>query len=108
MPTQLTHNGLTLDLRTRRATVGERSVDLSAREFALAETFLRNAGQVLSREQLLDLTQKHDAITFDRSIDSQISRLRKKLEPDSRHPRLIKTVRGDGYVLATSIKRARG
>ena len=49
----LSYGGLQLDLRTRRATVGEKSVDLSAREFALAETFLRHPGQVLSREQLL-------------------------------------------------------
>lgn len=83
-------------------------VPISTAEFHLLRALVDNANRVLSREQLLDLTQKHDAITFDRSIDSQISRLRKKLEPDSRHPRLIKTVRGDGYVLATSIKRARG
>lgn len=86
----------------------DRVVGISTAEFHLLRALVENANRVLSREQLLDLTQKHDAITFDRSIDSQISRLRKKLEPDSRQPRLIKTVRGDGYMLASSIKRARG
>jgi two-component system OmpR family response regulator len=58
---------------------------------------------VLSRSQILDLTQRTDTVAFDRSIDSQISRLRKKLECDPRRPAMLKTVRGDGYLLATRV-----
>jgi DNA-binding response OmpR family regulator len=63
---------------------------------ALAE----RAGRVLSREQLLDLAKGSAEEAFDRSIDGHISRLRHKLGDDPRHPRLLKTVRGAGYVLA--------
>ena len=94
MPTQLTHNGLTLDLRTRRATVGERSVDLSAREFALAETFLRNAGQVLSREQLLSNVWGFDFDPGSNVVDVYVRYLRKKLGAER-----FETVRGMGYRL---------
>ncbi len=55
---------------------------------------------MLSRQQLMDLTQREGDAFFDRSIDTQISRLRKKLESDPRQPRMLKTVRGDGYLLA--------
>ena len=94
MPTQLTHNGLTLDLRTRRATVGERSVDLSAREFALAETFLRNAGQVLSREQLLSNVWGFDFDPGSNVVDVYVRYLRGKLGKER-----FETVRGMGYRL---------
>ncbi|MCB5362354.1 response regulator transcription factor [Pusillimonas sp. CC-YST705] len=82
-------------------------VGISTAEFHLLRALVENANRVLSREQLLDLTQKHGAISFDRSIDSQISRLRKKLEVDTRQPRMIKTVRGDGYMLTGSIKKTK-
>jgi DNA-binding response OmpR family regulator len=72
---------------------------------ARIRSVVENANRVLTRDQLLDLTQKHDAITYDRSVDSQISRLRKKLEIDPRRPRLVKTIRGDGYMLAASVIR---
>jgi two-component system OmpR family response regulator len=61
---------------------------------------------VLSREQLLDLTRGREATAFDRSIDSQISRLRRKLEPDSARPTLIKTVRSSGYVFTPTVERS--
>ncbi len=102
-------NGWTFDAgaRTLYDPAGQ-EVALSTAEFHLLRALVENANRVLSREQLLDLTQKNDAITFDRSIDSQVSRLRKKLEPDPRQPRLVKTVRGDGYMLAGNVKRNRG
>lgn len=93
-PTQLTHNGLTLDLRTRRATVGAKSVDLSAREFALAETFLRNPGQVLSREQLLSNVWGFDFDPGSNVVDVYVRYLRGKLGKER-----FETVRGMGYRL---------
>jgi DNA-binding response OmpR family regulator len=84
--------GIHLDLRTRRATVGSREVDLSAREFALAEIMMMNAGQVLSREQLLDKVWGFDFDPGSNVVDVYIGYLRKKFGAES-----IATVRGMGY-----------
>jgi DNA-binding response OmpR family regulator len=83
-----------LDLRTRRLTVGDRSVELTAREFALAETFFRHPGQVLSREQLLSHVWGYDYDPGSNVVDVYVGYLRKKMG-DSR----ITTVRGMGYRL---------
>lgn len=91
---ELEHDGLTLNLRTRRATVDGRTVDLSAREFALAETFLRNPGHVLSREQLLSRVWGYDFDPGSNVVDVYVRYLRRKLG-DHR----IVTVRGAGYRL---------
>jgi len=102
-------NGWTFNLRTRELRdPTNREVSISTAEFHLLRSLIENANRVLTRGQLLDLTQKHDAISFDRSIDSQISRLRKKLELDSKQPRLVKTIRGDGYMLAANVTRHEG
>jgi two-component system copper resistance phosphate regulon response regulator CusR len=85
---------LTLDLRTRRAQIGTRSVDLSAREFALAETFLRNPDQVLSREQLLSRVWGYDFEPGSNVVDVYVGYLRGKLGAER-----IETVRGMGYRL---------
>ena len=90
----LDHQGLSLDLRTRRAQVEGRSVDLSAREFALAETFLRNPGQVLSREQLLSAVWGYDFDPGSNVVDVYVSYLRAKLGKER-----FETVRGMGYRL---------
>ena len=92
--TTLSHDGLTLDLRTRRANVGGREVDLSAREFTLAETFLRSPGQVLSREQLLSRVWGYDFDPGSNVVDVYVRYLRKKLGADR-----FETVRGMGYRL---------
>lgn len=93
--------GWSLDLRRRELNdPGQRPVPLTTAEFHLLRALVENANRVLSRSQLLNLTQREDAAVFDRSIDSQISRLRKKLESDPRRPSLLKTVRGDGYLLS--------
>jgi len=84
-----------LDLRTRRVTVGERTVDLAPREFALLETFLRNPGQVLSREQLLSRVWGYDFDPQSNLVDVYVGYLRKKVGEE-----LIQTVRGVGYRLA--------
>ena len=92
---QLSHNGLILDLRTRRAQVdGSDWVDLSAREFALTETFMRNAGQVLSREQLLSNVWGFDFDPGSNVVDVYVRYLRSKLGKGR-----FETVRGMGYRL---------
>ncbi|WP_199710586.1 response regulator [Noviherbaspirillum cavernae] len=80
-------------------------VALSGAEFRLLKVFLDHANRVLSRDQLLNFTQGRDADPFDRSIDLQISRLRQKLGEDARSPQIIKTVRNEGYVLATVVAK---
>ena len=80
-------------------------VALSGAEFRLLKIFLDHANRVLSRDQLLNMTAGRDADPFDRSIDLQISRLRQKLGEDARSPQIIKTVRNEGYVLATAVTR---
>ena len=80
------------------------SIPLSTSEYKLLNVFIRRPHITLTRDQLLDLTAGRDAVAFDRSIDNQISRLRKKIERDSKNPELIKTVWGGGYVLAADIK----
>ncbi|OQO92412.1 DNA-binding response regulator [Saccharomonospora piscinae] len=93
-PTVLVCGGLQLDLRTRRAHVAGAVVDLSAREFALAETFLRHPGQVLSREQLLSRVWGYDFDPGSNVVDVYVRYLRRKLGGDR-----ITTVRGMGYRL---------
>ena len=95
--TVLTCGDLSLDLRTRRARVGDATVDLSAREFALAETFLRHPGQVLAREQLLSHVWGYDFDPGSNVVDVYVRYLRRKIGPDR-----IETVRGMGYRLAES------
>ena len=91
--------GFTLDLDSMRLSeTGGGDVPLSTGEFALLRVFADRPGRVLTRDQLLDLTQGRDANPFDRAIDNAISRLRKKIEPDPRSPTLIKTVHGAGYM----------
>jgi two-component system, OmpR family, response regulator len=89
-----------------RALLDENGVKtpLSSGEFKLLRIFLNRPGQVLSRDQLLDLTQGRAAKAFDRAIDNQISRLRQKVEQDPMHPTLIQTIWGDGYMLCTQVK----
>ncbi|WP_205475108.1 response regulator transcription factor [Nocardioides sp. SYSU D00038] len=91
-PDALEAAGVRLDLRTRRATVDAREVDLSAREFALAEIFMRNAGQVLSREQLLDQVWGFDFDPGSNVVDVYVGYLRRKFGSAT-----IATVRGMGY-----------
>ena len=76
---------------------------LSGAEYRLLRIFLSHPNRVLNRDQLVDLTQGKEADPLDRSIDVQVSRLRHRLGDDPREPRLIKTVRGEGYVLAVDV-----
>ncbi|WEX91302.1 response regulator [Sinorhizobium garamanticum] len=97
-------SGWQLDMRTRRLTspTGE-TLPLTAGEFNLLVAFLRSPQQVLSREQLLAASRLHGEEVFDRSIDVQILRLRRKLEANPSEPKLIVTERGTGYMLATPV-----
>ncbi|MFT4676911.1 MAG: two-component system OmpR family response regulator [Patiriisocius sp.] len=79
------------------------AVDLSSGEFDLLTAFVRNPQRTLSRDQLLDLTQGRLLDPFDRSIDVQISRLRRKIESNPRKPDIIKTVRGLGYSFTSGV-----
>lgn len=92
----LTSNDVVLELRTRQVKVGDRTIELSAKEFTLAETFLRHPGQVMSREQLLSHVWGYDYDPGSNIVDVYVGYLRKKLGSD-----LIETVRGMGYRLQT-------
>lgn len=95
----------TLDVRARHLIAEDGLVvNLSGAEFRLLKTFLEHPNRVLNRDQLLDLTQGRDQEPFDRSIDVQVSRLRQRLRDDAKEPGIIKTVRGEGYVLATPVE----
>jgi len=78
-------------------------VSLSGAEYRLLRVFLDHPQRVLSRDQLLNLTQGREADLFDRSIDLLVSRLRQRLMEDAREPRYIKTVRSEGYVFAAVV-----
>ncbi len=81
------------------------AVPLSTREYSLLLALVTRPRQVLTRDQLLDLTQGREAAAFDRSIDNQVSRLRRKIEADPKDPSLIKTVWGGGYTLMADVRR---
>ncbi len=80
-------------------------IPLSGGEFDLLLVFLEHPGRILSREQLLDLCHGNAHDAFDRSIDVQVSRLRRKIEPDSKRPDIIRTVRNGGYQFSPEVSR---
>lgn len=96
----------TLDVK-QRCLIGKDDIALalSSTEFSLLDALLKHPNTILSREELLDLAKGRDLIPFDRSIDNQISRLRKKLESDPRNPKIIKTAWGQGYILGVEITK---
>jgi DNA-binding response OmpR family regulator len=100
MKKELRLGRLSIDVEAMHATLGGVSLVLTTYEFMLLRALADRAGRVLSREQLVDLVRGSAEEAFDRSIDVHISHLRAKLGDDSRSPRLIKTVRGVGYMLA--------
>ncbi|GGZ12072.1 response regulator [Novosphingobium colocasiae] len=80
-------------------------VAISSVEFRLLMAFVEHPRQVLDRDRLLDMVQGREAHLFDRAVDNQVSRLRRKIEVDSRSPQLIQTVWGGGYMLAADVRR---
>jgi two-component system OmpR family response regulator len=98
--------GWTLDLAARHLVAPDGVVvPLSGAEFRLLSVFIEHPNRVLDRNQLMDLTLGREATPLDRSIDVQVSRLRQRLRDDAREPRIIKTVRNGGYVLAAAVER---
>ena len=98
--------GWRLDPVKRRLVDAEGAlVAISSVEFRLLMAFLENPRRVLDRDRLLDMVQGREAHLFDRAVDNQVSRLRRKVEVDSRNPQLIQTVWGGGYMLAADVRR---
>ncbi|CCM75376.1 response regulator [Rhizobium mesoamericanum] len=103
----LAFEGWRLDSEKRKLLNPENvEVELSTGEFEMLDVFVRNAGRVLSRDVLMDLTRHRERDPFDRSIDTQISRLRRKIEIDPARPKLIKSVRSAGYVFTAKPARS--
>ena len=98
-------SGWSLDLSSRELmSPGGEEVRLTTGEFDLLAAFVNNPNQVLSRDRLLDLARNREAGPFDRTIDVQVGRLRRKLEDDPQNPTLIKTVRGSGYIFTPTVE----
>ena len=106
-PERLRFEGWTLDAAARCVCdPAGAEVALTTGEFELLVTFVRHAGRVLSRDFLLEQTRGREAGPFDRTIDVQVGRLRKKLEIDPENPKVIKSVRGAGYILVPAVTAA--
>jgi two-component system, OmpR family, alkaline phosphatase synthesis response regulator PhoP len=91
---------VTLDKRRMQVSLGTQSIDLTSTEFELLATLARQPGRVFTRAQLLDAIRGVEVESFDRAIDAHVKNVRRKLEPDPRHPRYLLTVHGVGYKFA--------
>ncbi len=101
-----TFEGWRLDPLKRRLIAPDGALtSISSVEFRLLMAFLEHPRQVLDRDRLLDMVQGREAHLFDRAVDNQVSRLRRKIEVDNRNPVLIQTVWGGGYMLAADVRR---
>ena len=101
----LTFSGWCLDTATRLLTSPDGvATPLSGGEYRLLRILLDHPNRVLNRDQLTEMIQGREAEPYDRAVDVQVSRLRQRLRDDSREPQLIKTVRGEGYVLASTVE----
>ena len=99
-------DGWTLDpLKRKLIDPDGTTVPISTAEFRMLRAFCDHPRQVLDRDRLLDMVQGREAQLFDRAVDNQVSRLRRKIEADSRNPQLIQTVRGGGYRLSADVTR---
>jgi len=94
--------GLTIDAQRMRVTRDGTPIDLTATEFQLLSALARRPGRIFTRAQLLDEIQGTNLESFERAIDAHIKNIRRKLEPDSRHPQYVQTVYGIGYRFADS------
>ena len=99
-------SGWVLDATARRLhDAAGREVSLTTGEFDLLHFLVQNPNRVVSRDTLLQATRHREAGAYDRAIDMQVIRLRRKIEPDPNHPVLVQSVRGVGYVFATTVER---
>jgi DNA-binding response OmpR family regulator len=104
VPDVVTFPGWCLDLTKRELIrAGGAGVPLTTGEFDLLAVLVRHPNRVLSREQLIEMVKGRDWAAYDRAVDTQIGRLRKKIEADPGRPALIKTVRGAGYIFAAKV-----
>jgi DNA-binding response OmpR family regulator len=103
-PEKIEHDGLTVDFLKHEAFLDGRPLHLTPIEFKLLGALVKEPGRVFSRAQIIDKALGHDFDGFDRTIDVHILKLRRKLEPDSHHPRYLKTVYGAGYKLLENIR----
>ena len=94
-----------IDTATRSFHKANEEIDLTGGEYDLLIAFVQHPQRVLNRDQLLDMAKGRAAIPFDRSIDVQVGRLRKKIESNYKEPTLIKTVRGGGYMLTAEVTK---
>ncbi len=107
--TQFTFAGFLLNTVSRELTNPSGETDsLTGADYNLLTLFLNNPGTVLSREQIAEATRGRDSTPLDRFIDVHISRLRQRLGEDARHPQMIKTVRGAGYILTVDVQMNQG
>lgn len=103
----LSFEGWRIDLSRRELRKGDGTiVPLTAAEFELLRVFATHPNRVLNRDQLMEMVKGREWEAFDRAIDTQIVRLRKKIEVDPGKPSLIKTVRGAGYIFATTVSHS--
>jgi DNA-binding response OmpR family regulator len=98
-PDKIEHGSLLVDFLKHEAFLEGRPLGLTPVEFKVLGAFVKEPGRVFSRAQIIEKALGHDFDGFDRTIDVHILKLRRKLEPDSRHPRFIKTIYGAGYKL---------
>ena len=99
--------GWTLHLAARRLESPHgKPVELTTGEFDLLAALVKAPGRVVSRDELLEATRNREAGPFDRTIDVQVGRLRRKIEADPQHPEIIKSVRGAGYVFTPKVERS--
>ena len=105
-PRRFAFDGYVLDTQSHRlADPQGESIDLTTGEFALLRVLVEHANKVLSRDQLMTHVHGRDAGPYDRSIDVQIGRLRRKIELDPAHPQRIKSIRGSGYLFSPHVQR---
>ncbi|MBQ5951986.1 MAG: response regulator transcription factor [Lachnospiraceae bacterium] len=101
--TRLSAGDLTMDTESRRVFIGDREVNLTAKEFDLLEILLRNPGKVYSREKLLDVVWGYEYPGDDRTVDVHVRRLREKIEPNPSDPQYVYTKWGVGYYFNSSL-----
>ncbi len=92
--------GITLDVPRMHVRIGRRSVELTATEFELLATLMRQPGRIFTRGQLLDAIRGDETESYDRAIDAHVKNVRRKIEPDPKDPRYVLTVYGVGYRFA--------
>jgi DNA-binding response OmpR family regulator len=99
--------GFRLDPRSRELRDAQGAiVELTSGEYALLKLFVEHPNRVLTRDDLMSWMHGRDAGPYDRAIDVQVGRLRRKIETDPAHPGIIKSIRGAGYLLASKVTRA--